>query len=101
RSSLKPLKSYRMRSTPSDGHRLLMSSGSNSAAAGRLQQAQALASGLFCFAVALPLILNFQALHFIGIHDLAVGSLELAIGHRLRHQQSSIRSANPEIGMSA
>jgi hypothetical protein len=56
----------------------------NFACAGRLQQGEALARGLFRILVALPFVLDLQACPFIRIDGLEVGSFELAIRGGLR-----------------
>ena len=59
-----------------------------------LQQPQAVASDLLGTLVTLPLEIELQARPLIGVHGLEVGSLELAIGRRLRHEQRSIGPAD-------
>ena len=54
------------------------------ACAGRLQQGEALAGGLFRILVALSFVLDLQARPFIRVDGPDVGSFELAIGGGLR-----------------
>src|SRR5437879_8137219 len=70
------------------------------ACAGRLQQGEAFARGLLRIQVALSFVLDLQAGPFVRIHGLEVGSLELAIGGRLRRQQRRVRPPDFWFGMS-
>jgi hypothetical protein len=54
------------------------------ACAGRLQHGEALARDFLGIQVALSFVLDLQAGPFIRVHSLEIGSLELAIGGRLR-----------------
>ena len=70
------------------------------AGARRLQQSEALARGFLRIQVALPFVLDLQAGPFIRIDGLEVGSLELAIGDRLRRQQRQGRPPDFWFGIS-
>jgi hypothetical protein len=78
-----------------------MLNGLNLACARRLEQAQAVACNLLGILVALPLVIDFQAGPFIGIHSLDVGSLELAVGCRLRREQRRVRPVDSRFSISA
>ena len=70
------------------------------AAAGRLQQSQALACGFLRIQIALSFVLDVQAGPFVRIDGLEVGSFELAIGGGLRRQQRRVRPPDFWFGIS-
>jgi hypothetical protein len=72
----------------------------NLAHARRLEQAQAVARNLLGILVALPLVVDFQASPFIRVHGPNVGSLELAVGCRLRCKQRRVRPVDSQLRIS-
>jgi hypothetical protein len=61
-----------------------------------LQQAQAIARSLFGILVALPFEIDFQAGPLLRVHRTRVGSFELAVRRRLRHQQRRVGSVDSQ-----
>src|SRR5438445_2417730 len=77
-----------------------MLSGLNPACARCLEQAQAVAGNLLGILVALPLVVDFQAGPFIRVHNLKVGSLDLAVGCRLWCEQRRVGSVDSQFSIS-
>jgi hypothetical protein len=70
------------------------------AAAGCLQQSEALARGLLRIQIALSFVLDLQAGPFVRIDGLEAGSFEFAIGDGLRRQQRQVRPPDFWFGIS-
>ena len=66
--------------------------------AGSLQQDEALAHGFLCIQIALSFVLDLEAGPFIRIDGLEIGSVELAIGGRLRREQCRVRPPDSGLG---
>lgn len=78
-----------------------MPNGLNLAHARLLEQAQTVARNLLGILEALPLVINLQAGPLIRVHNTDIGSLEIAIGRRLRCEQRRVGSVNSQFGISS